>query len=61
MAKWEYLAFARIAGSWKDDKFDGRPAQQKMSLSGNPLSRKMGETPKETTRVVGDTHAIILL
>lgn len=31
MTKWEYLAFARIAGSWSDDKFDGRSAQQKLS------------------------------
>lgn len=31
MTKWEYLAFARVAGSWTDDKFDGRTAQQKLS------------------------------
>jgi hypothetical protein len=31
MTKWEYLTFARIAGSWTDDKFDGRTPQQKLS------------------------------
>lgn len=31
MTKWEYLAFARIAGSWSDDKYDGRSPQQKLS------------------------------
>jgi len=31
MTKWEYLAFARIAGSWSDDKYDGRSAQQKLT------------------------------
>lgn len=31
MTKWEYLAFARIAGSWTDDKYDGRSVQQKLS------------------------------
>ena len=34
MTKWEYLAFARIAGSWSDDKFDGRSPQQKLSAYG---------------------------
>jgi hypothetical protein len=31
MTKWEYLVFARIAGSWSDDKYDGRSVQQKLS------------------------------
>ena len=31
MTKWEYLTFARIAGSWSDDKLDGRTPQQKLS------------------------------
>lgn len=31
MTKWEYLTFSRIAGSWTDDKFDGRSPQQKLS------------------------------
>jgi hypothetical protein len=31
MAKWEYLTFARVAGAWTDDKFDGRTPQQKLS------------------------------
>jgi hypothetical protein len=31
VTKWEYLAFARIAGSWSDDKYDGRSVQQKLS------------------------------
>lgn len=31
MTKWEYLAFARIAGSWSDDKYDGRSPQQKLT------------------------------
>jgi hypothetical protein len=31
MTKWEYLAFSRVAGSWSDDKFDGRTPQQKLS------------------------------
>ena len=31
MTKWEYLAFARIAGSWSDDKYDSRSPQQKLS------------------------------
>jgi hypothetical protein len=31
MTKWEYLTFARIAGSWSDDKFDGRTPQKKLS------------------------------
>lgn len=31
MAKWEYLAFSRVGGSWSDDKFDGRSSQDKLS------------------------------
>lgn len=31
MTKWEYLVFARVAGSWSDDKYDGRSVQQKLS------------------------------
>jgi len=31
MTKWEYLAFARIYGSWSDDKFDGRSPQDKLT------------------------------
>lgn len=31
MTKWEYLAFARVAGTWTDDKYDGRSPQQKLS------------------------------
>ena len=31
MTKWEYLAFARVAGSWIDEKYDGRSTQQKLS------------------------------
>lgn len=31
MQKWEYLSFARIAGSWTDDKYYGRSVQEKLS------------------------------
>ena len=31
MTLWEYLAFARVAGSWMDDKYDGRTPQEKLS------------------------------
>ena len=31
MTKWEYLVFARVAGSWSDYKYDGRSVQQKLS------------------------------
>jgi hypothetical protein len=31
MQKWEYLSFARVAGSWTDDKYDGRSTQEKLS------------------------------
>lgn len=31
MTKWEYLVFARVAGSWTDDRYDGRSVQQKLS------------------------------
>ena len=31
MTKWEYLAFARVAGRWTDDKYDGRSPQEKLS------------------------------
>ena len=31
MTKWEYLAFARVAGTWRDDKYDGRSVQEKLS------------------------------
>jgi hypothetical protein len=31
MSKWEYLAFARTGGSWSDDRFDGRTAQEKLT------------------------------
>lgn len=31
MTKWEYLAFARVAGNWTDDKYDGRTPQEKLS------------------------------
>ena len=31
MQKWEYLSFPRIAGSWTDDKYDGRSVQEKLS------------------------------
>jgi hypothetical protein len=31
MQKWEYLAFARVAGGWTDDKYDGRSVQEKLS------------------------------
>lgn len=34
MQKWEYLSFARIAGSWNDDKYDGRSVQEKLSDCG---------------------------
>ena len=34
MAKWEYLAFARVAGAWSDDKYDGRSQQEKLSELG---------------------------
>ena len=34
MQKWEYLSFARIAGSWTDDKYDGRSVQEKLSDCG---------------------------
>jgi hypothetical protein len=34
MTKWEYLTFARIAGSWTDDKYDGRSPQEKLSYYG---------------------------
>ena len=30
MAKWEYLVFARVAGAWSDDKYDGRTPQALM-------------------------------
>jgi hypothetical protein len=35
MTKWEYLTFARVAGTWSDDRYDGRNAQQKLSDYGN--------------------------
>ena len=35
MQKWEYLAFARVAGAWTDNKFDGRSPQEKLSDFGN--------------------------
>lgn len=31
MTKWEYLNFSRVAGSWSDDKYDGRSPQEKLS------------------------------
>jgi len=31
MQKWEYLAFARVGGTWTDDKYDGRNPQEKLS------------------------------
>jgi hypothetical protein len=31
MAKWEYLALARVAGAWNDDRFDGRTPEEKLS------------------------------
>jgi len=31
MQKWEYLAFARVAGSWSDDRYDGRSVQERLS------------------------------
>ena len=31
MQKWEYLSFARVGGSWSDDRFDGRSPQEKLS------------------------------
>lgn len=34
MTKWEYLAFARVAGTWTDDKYDGRSPQQRLSDHG---------------------------
>lgn len=34
MAKWEYLIFARAAGSWTDDKYDSRTPQQRLSDCG---------------------------
>jgi hypothetical protein len=34
MTKWEYLTFSRVAGSWTDDKLDGRSPQQKLSDHG---------------------------
>lgn len=34
MQKWEYLSFARVAGSWVDDKYDGRSVQEKLSDCG---------------------------
>ena len=34
MQKWEYLSFARVAGSWTDDKYDGRSPQEKLSEFG---------------------------
>ena len=34
MQKWEYLSFARVGGSWSDDKYDGRTPQEKLSEFG---------------------------
>ena len=34
MQKWEYLSFARVAGAWTDDKYDGRSVQEKLSDCG---------------------------
>lgn len=31
MTKWEYLTFARVAGTWSDDRYDGRSTQEKLS------------------------------
>ena len=31
MQKWEYLSFARVAGAWTDDRYDGRSVQDKLS------------------------------
>ena len=31
MQKWEYVSFARIAGQWNDDRYDGRNPQEKLS------------------------------
>lgn len=31
MQNWEYRSFARVAGSWTDDKYDGRSPQDKLS------------------------------
>ena len=35
MQKWEYLSFARVAGSWTDDRYDGRSPQDKLTDFGN--------------------------
>lgn len=35
MQKWEYLAFTRVAGSWSDDRYDGRTVQERLSDYGN--------------------------
>lgn len=31
MQKWEYLSVARVAGSWTDDKYDGRTPSEKLT------------------------------
>ena len=31
MQKWEHLSFARVAGSWTDDKYDGRSPSEKLT------------------------------
>ena len=31
MQKWEYISFARVGGSWTDDRYDGRSVQDKLS------------------------------
>jgi hypothetical protein len=31
MQKWDYLAFARVAGTWSDDRYDGRTVQERLS------------------------------
>lgn len=34
MTKWEYLIFARAAGSWTDDRYDSRSPQQRLTDCG---------------------------
>ena len=34
MPKWEYLTFARVAGAWTDDRYDGRNTDEKLSDCG---------------------------
>lgn len=35
MQKWEYRVLSRVAGSWADDRFDGRTPAEKLTDLGN--------------------------